>query len=441
MKLKQLFLTMVAVLAFAASSFAQTTTTSTTLSSAITSTSATTISVASATGFTAGTTSLFVDRELMDVISVSGTTIGVRRGSGGITSTHASGATVYVGPRAGGPFIASEKAGSCTSTNELYLPQINPTSGNRYDCDSSAWRYVGGPATVTTTFDGLTLGAAGTVILEGTTADAFEVTISGGDPTTPDKTFTLPDASGTAMVSTLSTNSITAANSVWGASNAVVFEGATADGVETTISVTDPTSSDITFTLPDTAGTAASIMVSTLTTAANAPEAANAVWGASNGLKMEGATADTSETTISPTDPTGDRTVTVPDSTFTLGTHTVSFVQGGTAADALDTIFFIADRGYIVTAIKAVWGTAESTGSMDIMVEKLDGTDACASGDDLLQAVVDATGTANTVATGTLVASSATLTLAAGDRLCVDLSATPNEVVNMVVTVGLRVAN
>lgn len=137
-----------------------------------------------------------------------------------------------------------------------------------------------------------------------------------------------------------------------------------------------------------------------------------------------------------------DVTWTFPDATSgsaTIGEHTVSFVQGGTAADALDTQFFIADRAYVVTEINAVWGVAESTGAMDIMVERLQGTEACAAGDDLQAAVVDATATANTVTTPALTATTANLDLAAGNRLCVDLTATPNEVTNMVVTVTLRV--
>jgi hypothetical protein len=120
-----------------------------------------------------------------------------------------------------------------------------------------------------------------------------------------------------------------------------------------------------------------------------------------------------------------------------IGSIQASFVQGGTAADALDTIFFIADRDYVVTAVSAIWGTAETTGSMDIMVEKLTGTTACASGTDLLSAAIAGTGTANTVNAGALVTTASAHLLAAGNRLCVDLSATPNEVVNMVVTVTL----
>lgn len=120
-----------------------------------------------------------------------------------------------------------------------------------------------------------------------------------------------------------------------------------------------------------------------------------------------------------------------------LGTIVASFVQGATPADALDTIFFIADRDYLVTKIEAIWGTAESTGSMDIMVEKLTGTTACASGTDLQASAIAGTGTANTVNTATLSATASALFVSAGNRLCVDLTATPNEVANMVVNVTL----
>ena len=120
-----------------------------------------------------------------------------------------------------------------------------------------------------------------------------------------------------------------------------------------------------------------------------------------------------------------------------LGTVTQQFVQGGVAANAVDTAFFIADRTYVVTKIQAVWAVAESTGSMDIMVEKLTGTTACASGTDLQTAAIAGTGAAQTVATATLTATPANLLVAAGDRLCVDLTATPNEISQLVVTAQL----
>lgn len=93
--------------------------------------------------------------------------------------------------------------------------------------------------------------AAG-IEFEGTTSDDFETTLSVTDPTA-DQTIVLPDASGTAMLSTLATNAPDVANSVTGASAALVFEG-TADAFETSLTATDPTG-DRTITLPDASGT------------------------------------------------------------------------------------------------------------------------------------------------------------------------------------------
>lgn len=153
------------------------------------------------------------------------------------------------------------------------------------------------------------------------------------------------------------------------------------------------------------------------------------------GIALEGATADASETTLTVTDPTADRTVTLPDSTFTVGDFAVK-MQALLLADHIDQIFFIADRSYTVTDIDAVWATAE-TAAGDIMIERLQGTEACGSGDDLLTAAIDGTATANTVVNGTLTATTANLTLAAGDQLCFDATAGVGEILGTVVTVGL----
>lgn len=117
--------------------------------------------------------------------------------------------------------------------------------------------------------------------------------------------------------------------------------------------------------------------------------------------------------------------------------RTITWAQGATVANAVTTPFFIADQSYVITQIQAVWGTAESTGAMDINVEKLTGTTAVGSGTAVLSAAIDATGTANTVATGTLSTTAATLNVAPGNRLGVTLTATPNEVKNIVVTVKI----
>lgn len=157
--------------------------------------------------------------------------------------------------------------------------------------------------------------ASNSSVWEGATADAFETTVSPVDPTA-DQTVSIANAgvNNSLMFNTLTTNTIDAANSVWFASSAQVWEGTTADGFETTISPIDPTA-DQTVSIPNFAVNWA-IMGSTLTT--NKIDAANSLWGVSNGLVMEGATADAFELTVAPADVTADRTATLPDQTGTV---------------------------------------------------------------------------------------------------------------------------
>lgn len=123
----------------------------------------------------------------------------------------------------------------------------------------------------------------------------------------------------------LDTSALTTLGVLAGASP-LSFEGATANDYETTVAVTDPTA-DRTVTVPDAGGT---VMLSSLAT--NGADAANAVTGASNGLVFEGATANDYETTIAPTDPTADRTITLPDATGTVALRT------GEVTTATDTL-------------------------------------------------------------------------------------------------------
>jgi hypothetical protein len=176
---------------------------------------------------------------------------------------------------------------------------------------------------------------------EGATANDHETTIAPTDPTA-DRTLTLPDTSGTFVLSTLSTNGQDAANSMWGISNGASFEGATADGNETTFTFTDPTA-DRTVTFPDAGGT---VMYSSLAT--NGADAANAVTGASNAIVFEGATADGNETSLTPTDPTADRTITLPDASGTMmvevsGVFTAA-ANAGTLSNATDNAWILGEN-------------------------------------------------------------------------------------------------
>lgn len=90
-------------------------------------------------------------------------------------------------------------------------------------------------------------------------------------------------------------------------SNPICFEGPTDDGFEACLTVTDPTA-DRVVTIPNTSD--ATLFLSTLAT--NAVDIANSIWAASNAFVFEGATADAFETTLSPADPVADATVTLP---------------------------------------------------------------------------------------------------------------------------------
>jgi hypothetical protein len=88
----------------------------------------------------------------------------------------------------------------------------------------------------------------------------------------------------------------------------IVFEGATADSYETTLQVTDPTA-DRTITLPNVDGT--------VITTGNLSDITN-IGVFTSTITMEGSTANDHELTISAGDPTADRTATFPDATGTI---------------------------------------------------------------------------------------------------------------------------
>ena len=124
----------------------QNTMTGTTLSAAVTD-SATTVRVASATGITASSsstlTNLYIDNELMTVISISGTTVTVGRGAAGTRAAgHISGAVVYAGKPSW--FYTVNPQGSCTLANVLVTPYINVNNGNQWLCSSVLLAWVPG---------------------------------------------------------------------------------------------------------------------------------------------------------------------------------------------------------------------------------------------------------------------------------------------------------
>ncbi|MDP8238348.1 MAG: hypothetical protein P9X24_04605 [Candidatus Hatepunaea meridiana] len=98
--------------------------------------------------------------------------------------------------------------------------------------------------------------------------------------------------------------------------------------------------------------------------------------------------------------------------------------------------FFVANKKCVVKSVKAVWTTASTSGTLQL--QRLQGTEAKASGDDLLSSTIDLSGTAETVNSGTLTTTVAYLILTAGDRLCLENGGTLTSGAGLCVTVELE---
>jgi hypothetical protein len=178
-----------------------------------------------------------------------------------------------------------------------------------------------------TSVNGLTITTStGTLTITNgkTLAASNTLTFTGTDSTS----FKFPATSATVFSSSLSTNDIAAANSLWGISNGLTFEGASADAHEITITPADATA-DVFYLLPDAAAGSYAVMSTTFAT--NAPDIANSVTGASNALVFEGATANGFEGTDTIADVTADRTYTRPDAS---GTYILAQASTTTALTA-----------------------------------------------------------------------------------------------------------
>ena len=119
-----------------------------------------------------------------------------------------------------------------------------------------------------------------------------------------------------------------------GAAKGIIFEGTTADAFESTLLAGEPTA-DVTITMPVTTTTLAGLAVAQTFTAVQTFSAIPVfssdiscagdmiLTGAGKGIYFEGTTADASETYLVAGEPTGDRTITLPDETCTLGFRNV----------------------------------------------------------------------------------------------------------------------
>lgn len=106
------------------------------------------------------------------------------------------------------------------------------------------------------------------------------------------------------------------------------------------------------------------------------------------------------------------------------------------AATAVSRSVLIAPVAYQITGVQAVWGVASASGTLTI--EKLTGTQAPGGGTVLLTGTISTAGAANTVATGVLIATLASLQFAAGDRLGLVFGGTETGLVGLDVTATFK---
>jgi len=194
----------------------------------------------------------------------------------------------------------------------------------------------------------LEIGTTGSLSFEGSTANAFETTVAVVDPTA-DRTITLPNETGTVIVSgnasivnaDINASAAIAGSKIVAATTSVVGAVQLSDSTSTTSSVLAAT---------PTAVKAAYDLAAAALPKSGGTVTGNLEIGTAGSLTFEGATADAFETTIAVVDPTADRTITLPDATGTVAL--LSAVQSYSAAQR-GTISALTD-GATITADFAV---------------------------------------------------------------------------------------
>jgi len=137
-------------------------------------------------------------------------------------------------------------------------------------------------------------------------------------------------------------NTIVSGSSVF--TGNLIFEGSTDDSFETTLAITDPTA-DRTITLPNLSGTISLTSASeTLTNKTITSPVVSGLTLSDSSIVFEGSTADSFETTLTVTDPTADRTITIPNVTGTILT-TGNSDSPATTTSSSDVDFLLIDDG------------------------------------------------------------------------------------------------
>jgi hypothetical protein len=147
MKLRFALMLVLVLVVFAAPIYCQTNTlVQTYTNGAISDANTTLVKVYSATGISSDPpTILYVDREVMRVVSVSGTNITVRRGTDGSAATgHITGTGILAGRPDWFMTYDPPPGGSCTTANTYVTPWLNVRTGDQWLCSTVEKRWIAG---------------------------------------------------------------------------------------------------------------------------------------------------------------------------------------------------------------------------------------------------------------------------------------------------------
>jgi hypothetical protein len=218
------------------------------------------------------------------------------------------------------------------------------------------------------------------IIFEGSTADAFETTLTVTDPTA-DRTFTLPDATGTAAIidaagvleneSHTATLKLNSTNSGESRVELKTFQFG-AYGFDLWDFEVDPSNTEnntiLNFKVD---GETIAVMSGTDYSGEKTLSVTNL--GVAGDIILEGSTSDAFETTLTVTDPTADRTITLPDATGNVAvfsTAPAAAIADGTSGQVLTTngsgVLSFADAGggaYVLQSTTEI--TVNATASVD----------------------------------------------------------------------------
>ena len=222
--------------------------------------------------------------------------------------------------------------GPITSTGTLSLNYSDTLAGN--------------PALTTGQAEFDSGDSQGGVLFEGSTADGFEGLLTPADPTA-DRTWTLPDASGTVALTSSSITGNAATATALAANGANCGAGSYALGVDAsgasegcTVAATGTvtsvaTSTGLTGGTITGSGTLSLNYSDTLASNSLATKQAEFSGDGQGAVLFEGTTADGFEGLLTPADPTADRTWTLPDTSGTLALTSSSITGNAATATAL----------------------------------------------------------------------------------------------------------